>query len=301
MSPLPAWVNPPSYLAAMQGGASIGTQLRGQDIAQAEAQDRLALAYQSLAQQEAERDDRARERRDQFAAANALRGRNLDMLQQWHQGQLAQEQASVGQRATAAEMTNKFRQGQLQLGRDKLNQPLFHFGTRGEVTQLDPTSQAVTELKPPRLANPKVSIFDSQAHANLLRQEAELRNSLSLPMNDAMKEQTVTRIGQIHKQIKSIQDKYAAPTNAAANALTSPNPFGAAANPTETANFAAAPLSVQDRVAGTTYQTPKGPHTWTGQGWTPFSAPSAAKQDAGVPESQGEMAPDESLEEDNAD
>jgi hypothetical protein len=35
----------------------------------------------------------------------------------------------------------------------------------------------------------------------------------------------------------------------------------------KTATMQAAPRSAKDRVAGRTYQTPKGPHTWTGNGW----------------------------------
>lgn len=39
--------------------------------------------------------------------------------------------------------------------------------------------------------------------------------------------------------------------------------------------FPPAPTDVKKRVEGQTYQTPKGPHTWTGKGWIPYDATNA--------------------------
>jgi len=56
-----------------------------------------------------------------------------------------------------------------------------------------------------------------------------------------------------------------------------------------------APRVAKDRVAGQTYQTPKGPHTWTGTGWkvanepaAPESAPATSAADDTEEESNAE-------------
>lgn len=126
------WNTPPNFLAAMSGGASAGLQARGQDItargqdiAAGEAADRLAMAYQQLAGEEQARAQAAKEKMDIATAANAIKAQQIDMLNQWHQAQVAAQRA-------------------------KLATPDLHFGTEGEITSVDPTTGAITQLRGPR-------------------------------------------------------------------------------------------------------------------------------------------------------
>lgn len=52
--PAAPWLTPPNFLAAMQGGAGVGAQLRGQDISAAEAAARLRYSYDAMAANQAE-------------------------------------------------------------------------------------------------------------------------------------------------------------------------------------------------------------------------------------------------------
>jgi hypothetical protein len=79
---LPPWLRGPDVLGAMQAGAHVGLQGRAQDIQQAEAADRLRLAYDQLAKQEEQNMILAQQHGDAAAA-----------LRQYRQGLLAHQKA----------------------------------------------------------------------------------------------------------------------------------------------------------------------------------------------------------------
>ncbi len=115
------WNAPPNFLQAMSAGASAGAQLRGQDIAQSEAGDRLQLAYTQLASEEKQRNEAAKAR---LAAATAAM-------------QFRQEQLSL---------LDRYRQDTLKQREELAAQPKYHFGPKGEV--LMEKGGAVSMLRP---------------------------------------------------------------------------------------------------------------------------------------------------------
>ncbi len=126
------WNTPPNFIAAMTGGASAGLQARGhdlaqrgQDIASSEAADRLSLAYQQLAAEEQTRSEAARQRLDIANAANAIKAQQIDMMDQWHKAQVAEE-----------------------LSKSRI--PRIHFGPDGEVVSEDPVNGTLTQVREPR-------------------------------------------------------------------------------------------------------------------------------------------------------
>jgi len=152
------WNSPPNFLGAMSSGASAGLQARGQDIAQSEAADRLSLAYNQLAAEEAARSEAAQQRLQLANNANLLKAQQMNMMEQWRQSQVAQQ-------AAAADALDKYRTGQLQLGRDRLNKPavmtpyqsaeieLRKAAQDNKFTNVGPTIERINklteELKPP--------------------------------------------------------------------------------------------------------------------------------------------------------
>lgn len=134
---LAPWNTPPNFLGAMQAGASLGAQLRGQDIARSEAADRLSLAYNQLAAEEQQRNESAQMRMQMAREAEAYKQNQLNMLQQWHQAQVENQRQAID------------------VQRRKLAEPSIHFGTEGEVLKYDPTSGTVTEMQKPREKAPK--------------------------------------------------------------------------------------------------------------------------------------------------
>lgn len=82
--------------------------------------------------------------------------------------------------------------------------------------------------------------------------------------------ETQDELGRIDTELEQL-----APSVGARAAL----PAGMGA-PDQTAGvtFPTAPASPKDRKKGETYQTPKGPHTWTGSGWVAYEPPSHEEQ-----------------------
>jgi hypothetical protein len=136
---LPAWVNPPNFLAAITAGTEAGSRFRAQDIEQRNAADRLALAYNQLALEEADRNEQAQRRMEMAEAANALRSRQLSMLENWHQNQ-----AAAAQRRS--DIMEQYRTGQLALGNRKLDQPTIAHHS-GEVLRINPQTGQVEVMR----------------------------------------------------------------------------------------------------------------------------------------------------------
>lgn len=279
------WNTPPNFLAAMSGGASAGLQARGQDItargqdiAAGEAADRLAMAYQQLAGEEQARAQAAKEKMDIATAANAIKAQQIDMLNQWHQAQVAAERA-------------------------KLAQPDLHFGTEGEITSVDPTTGALTQIRAPRqatvtpyqqaqldLANKRAGQLESYRQAQLAARKGRLSD-----VQKALLGSDVTELRGLEKQIggteehgfgvlhpfggnKSQMD--ALRKRAADLRQKIQSEYGTSPDTSGPSQFAPAPLDAKQRESGTTYMTPKGPHTWTGYGWKPV-APTPTPTDEG--------------------
>ena len=79
------WLNPPNFLAAMEGGARAGLSAREQDFREATtetAADRLRLAYDSLAAQERRASMASLAKLKMGEAANAIRAAHEDALSQ---------------------------------------------------------------------------------------------------------------------------------------------------------------------------------------------------------------------------
>jgi len=222
----------------MSAGASAGLQARGQDLASSAAADRLSLAYNQLAAEEAARSDAAQQRLQLANTENMLKERQINMMDQWHQAQVAQQAASaagldkyrtaeLGQRGDAADALAQYRTDTLQLGRDKLNKPALHFGTQGEVLKEDPETGEITQARPPRASSVRPSPFDMQSHASLLSEENALQKALTTGgalMDDATRLKSLNRIGQIRKLRTALEGKYAQPNAAQAISGAMPAP-----------------------------------------------------------------------------
>lgn len=98
MPTIAPWLVPPDYIGAMSRGAGLGLQARAQDIGeeeyaqrQAEAGDRLRLAYATLASQEKRADTAAQARLQQAQAGLALRGALAAQTMQFRQHNLEQQ------------------------------------------------------------------------------------------------------------------------------------------------------------------------------------------------------------------
>lgn len=80
-------------------------------------------------------------------------------------------------------------------------------------------------------------------------------------------------------------------------APATPAMTGTTPAPAETAPadlFPPAPVNPKDREKDTTYQTPKGPHTWTGENWVPYTPPSHDEEQAATETPTEPAAPDQS-------
>lgn len=128
------WNAPPNFVGAMSAGASAGTALRGQDIAESEAGDRLTLAYQQLAAEERQRTEMAKQRMQAASAAMQLKQQQLSLLDQYRQGKLTVDAARAKTAQDALALKSR---------------PQIHFGTQGEVLQMQPDG-SVKELRPAR-------------------------------------------------------------------------------------------------------------------------------------------------------
>ena len=230
---IPPWLNPPDIIGAAARGASIGAELRGQDIQQASAADRLRAAYDQLALKEQYANERAADRQALMSQGLEIRRqalenqaqRNAD-LAQYQQGLLAERGKSDEARAESAADLLGLREESLKQRTDFENRiaaareaagksPKYHFGTQGEVIKVDPETGQVTTLQQPR-GSGRPSAFDLQTHSSLLAEEKALRRSLAdtpqLPGMEDSQLKTVNRIAQIHKQISDLEKKYSTQT-----------------------------------------------------------------------------------------
>ena len=113
---LPPWLNPPDIVGAAARGASLGAELRGQDIQQASAADRLRAAYDQLALKEQYANERAAERQALAAQGLEIRRqalenqaqRNAD-LASYQQGLLGSKSDLLAQQAKNAENLASYR------------------------------------------------------------------------------------------------------------------------------------------------------------------------------------------------
>lgn len=125
--PLPPWLSPPDIISAAARGASIGAELRGQDIQQASAADRLRSAYDQLALKEQYANERAADRQALMSQGLEIRRqalenqaqRNAD-LAQYQQGLLSERGKSDEARAKSAAELLGLRQQGLDLSTQRL-------------------------------------------------------------------------------------------------------------------------------------------------------------------------------------
>lgn len=99
MSVIAPWLHPLNFIDAARAGASLGLQAREQDIQQSQSADRLQLAYDTLASQEKRASQQALARQQLAQASLALRGQQMDMLNQYRQSMLGQREQGLGLQA----------------------------------------------------------------------------------------------------------------------------------------------------------------------------------------------------------
>lgn len=124
---LGSWNQIPNFLEAIRAGAGLGAQLRGQDIAESEAGDRLQLAYDQLATQEREASERARLAHENQRAALALRAEQQSSMEQYRRDQIKAREQQLGQAASAAQALQDYRNRTLtETGARNVDTALFH-------------------------------------------------------------------------------------------------------------------------------------------------------------------------------
>lgn len=143
LAPIAPWTIPPDFLGAARAGASLGLEQRGQDIAQGEAADRLKLAYDQLASEEATRARESAAKLDLAHSALALRGQQMAGLQDYREKQIADAQQRMG--ALADYRDKKLQQATAAAELRKRN---IHFAPNGEVLQLQDDG-TVKQLREP--------------------------------------------------------------------------------------------------------------------------------------------------------
>lgn len=111
---IPSWLELPNFIQAMREGAATGLAARRQDSDEAQAADRMQLAYEQLAEKE--------------RAANEL-AQNRQAMEEDRQQRAAD---ALAQRTQAALALQQYRQ-------DQANKPDIHFGPQGEVLSADPS------------------------------------------------------------------------------------------------------------------------------------------------------------------
>lgn len=107
------WNQGVNFMEAIRSGAGLGAQLRGQDIAEAEAGDRLQLAYNQLAEQERAAGERARLAHENQQAALALRAAQASSMEQYRRDQIKAREEQLGQAASAAQALQQYRRDTL--------------------------------------------------------------------------------------------------------------------------------------------------------------------------------------------
>ena len=266
--PLAPWNIPPNFLGAIQAGAGAGLAARRADLEEQSSGDRLQLAYNQLAEEERQRNEAAKARMQMATAANALRASQIDMLSRYHQGQLQNQQgqlqnqqAGEAQRAQIAQQTLAQKLALAQRPPRPMNVGGVLYDVRDPnspkpLTQ--PNAQGPQKLSDVDKAMLGADVTELKGLENQIGKTEEHGFGLLHPLggNKSQMDALRQRASDIRKRI---QTRYG----------------GSAKN----GDFESAPMNVKDRVAGKTYLTPTGPHTWTGTGWKVASQPAAASSD----------------------
>lgn len=143
MPTIAPWLMQSNPLEMARSGASLGLQMRGQDIEQAQAGDRLRLAYDQLAAEERQRAREVQTRQELAAATMSLKAQQLRDLMQ-HRQEL---EAVAMQRQK--DLAN-YQQGVLREKAiaDELRNRGIHFAPGGEVLKVGEDG-TVEQLRPP--------------------------------------------------------------------------------------------------------------------------------------------------------
>lgn len=114
MATIAPWLHPLDFVGAARAGASAGLQAREQDIQQAQSADRLQLAYDTLASQEKRASQQALARQQLAQASLALRGQQMDMLNQYRQQGLGLREQGLGLQAQREADLQESRKAQME-------------------------------------------------------------------------------------------------------------------------------------------------------------------------------------------
>lgn len=97
MAQIAPWLYPKNFVEAMNAGAQAGLAVRRATDEEQQAGDRLRLAYDQLASQEKRESEAARSKLELAHAAMALRARQADAMEAYHQNQIAARNEALKQ------------------------------------------------------------------------------------------------------------------------------------------------------------------------------------------------------------
>jgi hypothetical protein len=111
MAQIAPWLVPPNYSAIMEAGAQTGLAVRRQTESEADAGDRLRLAYDTLAAQERRAAQAAADRKELTHASLALRAQQADAMNAYRMGSLqAREESEARHRDNMTRLAGQFQQ-----------------------------------------------------------------------------------------------------------------------------------------------------------------------------------------------
>jgi hypothetical protein len=266
---IPPWldITPETFLGAAKAGAQIGTQRRAQDLEAGQAADRLRLAYDSLASQERRASESEQMKLELAQNAQALRQSQLDAVNLRAQERLQQQQEQAQNLGAYRENLLSLRQGRGEMldkhrsemiGEQEKNRALREqLGTQDIAIKQAGLglrqSQAVDALTP-------LQKHDLGVKAKSLEAAQKI-------MSGAMANGEDDKIASARKILEAAQKDYTDFRSGLGKTKSTPVP------------------PVNERKVGEVYDTPKGPHEWTGKGWRlPKETPAPA------------TAPDESMD-----
>jgi hypothetical protein len=188
---IPPWLDDrEGLMGAVRAGASLGATLRGQDIAQNEAKDRLSLAYAQLAAENDRADQAANAKLELAHSALDAKAQQNELLNSFRERALQQQEERSQQLGTYRDAMLK-QQGEAadlrqQLAKSKMDYyaagKLIHAG-RG-IYRYDPKSGSVETLRAPPVELDPLTRFDLQTKAGALRDARRAVSAATASGND---------------------------------------------------------------------------------------------------------------------
>ncbi len=150
--PIAPWTVAPDFLGAMRAGTSAGLEMRQQNMQESQAADRLRLAYDQLASEEQQRAQESQNKLELAHASLALKGEQMDALNNYRQGLLQNQEQRMTDLASYREKEIAAKQAAAEMARRNI-----HFGPNGEVLKYNPEDGSVQQIRPPNPAKDNVT------------------------------------------------------------------------------------------------------------------------------------------------